>query len=172
MTVCALVISAAALAVIPLASADSTRFNPPKKYYLALGDSVAFGFQAAKFVGGVPPTKFDTGYVDVFASRLRTIRPDLVVVNYGCPGKSTASFLTGPCLYTTLGEQLHDTFEGSQLDAAIAFLRAHPGQVSPITLTLWGNDVREFIASCGGDSCASGPAPEPPRSARSLHGSA
>jgi len=46
---------------------------------------------------------------------------------------------------------LHDDFQGSQLDAAVAFLRAHPGQVSPITLQLFGNDMLELILSCGGD---------------------
>jgi lysophospholipase L1-like esterase len=47
---------------------------------------------------------------------------------------------------------LHDAFKGSQLGAALAFLRAHRGQVSPITLTLWGNDVfDEFAPACKGD---------------------
>jgi lysophospholipase L1-like esterase len=42
------------------------------------------------------------------------------------------------------GHQLHDAFSGTQLDAAVAFLRAHPGEVSPITIMLWGNDIRAF----------------------------
>jgi lysophospholipase L1-like esterase len=48
---------------------------------------------------------------------------------------------------------LHDVFKGAaQLGAALAFLRAHPGQVSPITVTLWGNDVfDEFAPACKGD---------------------
>src|SRR5262249_17937546 len=41
---------------------------------------------------------------------------------------------------------------GTQLAAAVAFLRAHPGRVSPITLTLWGNDLfGEFSPACQGD---------------------
>jgi hypothetical protein len=54
------------------------RFNPPKQYYLALGDSLAFGFQLAKFnanLPSVPPSVFATGYADDFALRLRVIRP-------------------------------------------------------------------------------------------------
>src|SRR4029079_15274968 len=35
----------------------------------------------------------------------------------------------------------------------VSFLRAHPGQVSPITLTLWGNDIREFADSCPDLAC-------------------
>src|SRR5262249_11314146 len=36
---------------------------PPKAYYLALGDSVAYGYQQAKVDAGLPPSAFDTGYV-------------------------------------------------------------------------------------------------------------
>jgi hypothetical protein len=39
---------------------------------------------------------------------------------------------TRPCLWTEFGEQLHDAFTGRQLDAALSFLRAHPGEVSPL----------------------------------------
>lgn len=149
---CTIVAAAAALTATPLAFADpAPQFNPPKKYYLALGDSVAYGFQRSKFVADLPPSGYDTGYVDVFAARLRAIRPDISVVNFGCPGESTRSFQTGPCFFAASGNGLHDNFEGSQLDAAVAFLAAHRGQVSPITVTLWGNDVIAFLRSCGGD---------------------
>jgi lysophospholipase L1-like esterase len=124
----------------------------PKQYYLALGDSITYGYQAYKHEAGLPPSAYDTGYVDVFADHLREIQPGITVVNYGCPGESTRSFLKGPCFWTEFGEQLHDNFTGRQLDAALSFLRAHPGEVSPITLTLWGNNVREFSAACQGDA--------------------
>jgi len=124
----------------------------PKQYYLALGDSITYGYQAYKHAAGLPPSAYDTGYVDVFAAYLREIQPGITVVNYGCPGESTRSFLKGPCLWTEFGEQLHDSFTGRQLDAARAFLREHPGEVSPITVTLWGNNVREFSAECEGDA--------------------
>jgi lysophospholipase L1-like esterase len=124
----------------------------PKQYYLALGDSITFGYQAYKHEASLPPSAFNTGYVDVFAGHLREIQPTIIVVNYGCPGESTRSFLKGPCLWTEFGQQLHDSFTGRQLDAALSFLRAHPGEVSPITVTLWGNNVREFSAACQGDA--------------------
>jgi lysophospholipase L1-like esterase len=134
-------------------SAHSPTFNPPKRYYLALGDSIAFGYQAWRARAGLPPSAFNTGYVDVFADRLRRIQPLLTVVNYGCPGETTTTFLAGGCPWTSVGFPLHDVFSGSQLGAAVAFLRAHPGVVSPITLTLWGNDVREFVGSCPDPAC-------------------
>jgi lysophospholipase L1-like esterase len=150
----ALACLAAAFAAVVLASGvpaspgGEPRFDPPKRYYLALGDSYTYGFQSRKL--GLPAAAFDTGYVDLFAARMRAVRPDLVVVNYGCPGESSVTFSAGGCPARSLVE-LHDHYEGAQLDAAVAFLRAHPGKVSPITLTVWGNDVGDLIRACGGD---------------------
>lgn len=124
----------------------------PNQYYLALGDSITYGYQAYKHAAGLPPSAFDTGYVDMFAKHLRAIQPAITVVNYGCPGESTRSFRKGPCPWIESGEQLHDRFTGRQLDAALSFLREHPGEVSPITVSLWGNNVREFSAACEGDA--------------------
>jgi hypothetical protein len=136
-----------ALSLTPLAAAHRTNpgFDPPKQYYLALGDSLPYGFQQVKFDVGLSPSAFNTGYVDVFAARLRELRPNISVVNFGCPGETTTSFVAAPCFFTTLGGALHDPFTGSQLTAAVAFLRAHRGQVSPITLNLWGNDLSVFV---------------------------
>ena len=120
----------------------------PKSYYLALGDSITYGYQAFKAQANLPPSAFNTGYVDAFAARLRQIRPQITIVNYGCPGESTESFVNGPCLWTETGHQLHDAFSGTQREAAFAFLRAHPGQVSPITLTLAGNDLPWLLGPC------------------------
>jgi hypothetical protein len=81
-------------------------------------------------------------------------------VNYGCPGESTDSFISGPCPWSEDGRPLHDSFSGSQLAAAVAFLRSHRGKVSPITLTLWGNDVAALVDSCGGElACVQSQAP-------------
>ena len=153
-----IVVFTAAIVVLGATSAAG-QADPPRQYYLALGDSIAYGYQASKHRAGLPPSAFNTGYVDVFAEHLRQIQPAITVVNYGCPGETTKSFIKGPCLWSTFGEQLHDSFSGSQLDAAVAFLSAHPGAVSPITLTLWGNDVREFADSCKDLACIQNRAP-------------
>lgn len=143
-----------------LASAATPKFNPPKSYYLALGDSVTYGYQGSKVVPGFTAEDFNTGYVDVFAAQLRSIQPTIRVVNYGCPGESSTTFISGSCPANRIGFPLHDPFSGPQLDAALAFLRAHPGEVSPITVTLWGNDVRELLEACGPDlSCVLSGAP-------------
>jgi lysophospholipase L1-like esterase len=140
---------ATALVVIAAgASAASAGSAAPQAYYLALGDSMAYGFQPGKARRGLPPSGFNTGYVDVFAARLRALAPGIQVVNYGCPGESIVTFAKGRCPWLAEGNRLHDSFHGSQLDAALAFVQAHPGQVSPITITLWGNDVAALEEAC------------------------
>jgi lysophospholipase L1-like esterase len=156
------VCAASAAWLVPLALGGSVRpvVAPPQSYYLALGDSITYGFQPPKAKAGLPPSRFNTGYVDVFAARLRTIAPKIRLVNYGCPGESTKTFVGGGCPGRGDVKGLHDAFKGSQLDAALAFLRAHPGQVSPITLTLWGNDLDELAGACKGNfACIQAGAP-------------
>ena len=51
----------------------------PKSYYLALGDSIADGYQPTR-KPGTRATAFDSGYVDVFAARLRELSPKIQVV--------------------------------------------------------------------------------------------
>ena len=165
----ALLRSAVVLLTLAASSADiagqsATRFNPPKQYYLALGDSLAFGFQFDTFnanVPFVPASLFSTGYVDAFAGMLREIRPGITTVNYGCPVETTVTFIQGGCTYTASGFPLHDPYAGSQLSAALAFLDAHRGQVSPITVNIGINDLIALRTLCGSDvSCyfANGPA--------------
>src|SRR5229473_3991813 len=134
--------SATAASATPL-----PRPTPPENYYLALGDSVAYGFQTSKALAGLPPAAFSTSYADLVAAQLRQLRPRIATVNYSCPGESTTSFLL-PCIWKTSGHALHNDYTGSQLDAALAFLAAHRGQVSPITLSLNGNDINDFLQTC------------------------
>jgi lysophospholipase L1-like esterase len=126
---------------VSAASGTSPRpvYQSPQSYYLALGDSMAYGFQPTK--ANAPASAVKTGYVDLFAARLRKLSSKIKVVNYGCPGESTVTFARGGCDWLKHGGKLHDAFRGPQLEAALSILRAHPGEVSPITVTLWGNDV-------------------------------
>jgi lysophospholipase L1-like esterase len=121
------------------AAAQQPVYQPPQSYYLALGDSMAYGFQPPK--ANLPPSAVKTGYVDVLAAKLRKLSPQIKVVDYGCPAESTVTFVGGGCDWLKHGGKLHDPFHGAQLAAALAFLRAHPGKVSPITMTLWGGDL-------------------------------
>lgn len=137
-----------AAALVALSSATAAQPPAPSRYYLALGDSLAYGMQPDKVERGAPPAAFNTGYVDVFAAKLRGLNPRLEVVNYGCPGESTITFANGGCPWLAEGRKLHDAFRGAQLAAALAFLKAHRGEVSPITLTLAGNDIIPAFDTC------------------------
>ena len=144
----------------------------PKHYYLALGDSIAYGIQPAKVTAGLPPAGFKSGYVDDFAKRLRMLSPTLRVVNYSCPGESTRTFISGLCPWTVNAQKLHDPYTGAQLRAALTFLHAHPGQVSPITITLWGNDENELSDACNGSyKCVAARAPQAIRAFASRYAS-
>jgi lysophospholipase L1-like esterase len=112
-------------------------------YYLALGASYAFGFQGAKFqselqTGTYSAASFDTGYVDDFAQMLAAGRSRLRTVNLSCPGETSDSFIGGGCRFHLAGLSLHDDYPAgvSQLNAALAFLNAHPHQVHVITISL------------------------------------
>lgn len=160
------IIAVAALGFIawaPHPAAASSRANSsPQQYYLALGDSLAFGFQLAKFdaqlgqYGTVSPTAFTTGYVDDFAQRISSIQPTIQTMNYGCPGETSAQFLAAAGC-PTYPFPLHAGYAGSQMASALAFLHAHPGQVSPITLDIGTNDVEDMVQQCGGYTTASLP---------------
>jgi lysophospholipase L1-like esterase len=145
------------LLIVPAAQANPRpgSVTPPKAYYLALGDSLAYGFQQAKFDSESPnvdPATFDTGYVDDFAARLARLSPGIQVINEGCPGETSDSLIngnvtTGPG-HCARGNGwpwalLHHPYTDShtQLSDAIAFLRAHPRQTSPVTIDIGANDL-------------------------------
>ena len=143
---------AASLVSTASVSAGPQSFNQPKHYYLALGDSLAFGYQQAKFnaeaaAGSVDAATFDTGYVDDFAAKLRAVKHPTRTVNFGCPGETTASYFSACAWNAALGLPLHNAYSGSQEAAALAFIGAHRNQVSPITLDLGANDTTPCLLS-------------------------
>ena len=142
---CVLAALLAALAL--LLSASGASATKPQRTYLALGDSLAFGYQQARFNELFPnenPAAFDTGYVDDFGHFLLKTHRDIAVVDDGCPGETTDSFINGPCLYQLAFPLHHPYIDGptsSQLSDALAYLYANPGTVSPITLDIGANDA-------------------------------
>jgi lysophospholipase L1-like esterase len=167
----ALVAALLALLVAPATSAAQSR---PGSDYLALGDSLAYGYQAARFNAQFPNVNeatFNTGYVDRLSFWLRLRNPSIKTTNDGCPGESTESFIRGgrgPGTGFTFvpnpafcGDQpapgvgaiyskawLHHFYPGTQLADALAFLAAHPN-TNPITIDLGSNDVLIFLRQCG-----------------------
>jgi lysophospholipase L1-like esterase len=104
--------------------------------YLALGDSLAFGYSEAKFnslLPEEPASAYDTGYVDDFGKLLGLFEPGVQTVNDGCP-----------CEYG-LHFPLHHPYSGSQLADALSYLSSHPGAVNPITIDIGANDALGVI---------------------------
>ncbi|MCL2769539.1 MAG: SGNH/GDSL hydrolase family protein [Solirubrobacterales bacterium] len=111
--------------------------------YLALGDSLAFGYSQAKFEALAPQdpaAAFDTGYVDDFARFLKRFE-HVQVVNDGCPGETTESMMKA-CAYQEAGLPLHHPYpKESQLSNALAYIAAHPGEVGTISIDIGANDA-------------------------------
>ncbi len=67
--------------------------------YLALGDSLAYGYHAAQFASEYPnvkATNYEENYVNDFAGALKLINPSLQTINLGCPGETSESMIYGP----------------------------------------------------------------------------
>ena len=103
-------------------------------YYLSLGDSLAQGYQP---IGGPwSPTGLsghNHGYVDELFKLTRERYEQLQEVKLGCGGETTTTlrFGGGSCSYE----------QGSQLDAAAAFLEEHGEEVAYVTIDIGGNDL-------------------------------
>lgn len=116
-------------------SAKKPSFVGPKPYYLALGDSLAFGYQ--------PDLNFSSGYTGDFFNNLRG-HGTQHIANMACPGETSVTFLNGKCPYPYLRKY---PYTGSQMNAALKYLHQHAGQVSPVTLDIGANDVLGDINS-------------------------
>ena len=113
---------ASVLALATPAAADA------RSYYLALGDSLAAGYQPD------PTISRDEGYV---ARVHRALGHRLILENLACDGATTATLLTGGggCAYHRAA---------SQLAAAESFLRRH--RVRLVTIDIGGNDVNHCVS--------------------------
>jgi lysophospholipase L1-like esterase len=96
-------------------------------YYLALGDSLAAGYQP------LSPLDRTDGYVWQLHDKLSAADPKLSLENLGCGGETTGTLLHGGiCDYPG---------QDSQLAAAERFLHAHKDKVTLITVDIGGNDL-------------------------------
>jgi lysophospholipase L1-like esterase len=125
------------------------------RYYLSLGDSIAFGFQQQRFdtllrAGRYRPSAFP-GFTTAVARSLAAAGHPVTVVNYGCPGETTVTFMGGGCPFRFVGARLHDPYDDAQLIAAVDFLRQHRGAVSLVTVALGSNDLSGLRHRCGVD---------------------
>lgn len=114
--------------------------------YLALGDSVPFGFNP--LVNAKDADNF-VGYPEIVAGQL-----ELKDVNATCPGEATGGFLslTGtdnvcrPYRFL-LKDPLHVKYSGTQMAFALSYLRHHHN-TRLITLTVGANDAFRWQKDC------------------------
>jgi lysophospholipase L1-like esterase len=150
-----------ALALAPAAGAKGVGST-----YLALGDSLAYGYHQAQFQeelkekGFVEAKNVNDGYVDDFGAALKLLNPKLQIVNDGCPGETTETMIKGSgaygpeyCAGGPTGSPfpkafLHHPYPGTQLEDALAIAKG-PG-VGTITLDIGANDILQFLGhTCG-----------------------
>ena len=128
----ATVLAACSGSAVPRAALAGPDPSPvPPTYYLALGDSLSQGVQPD--AAGVSVETRD-GYSDQVYAALRRSHPTLELVKLGCPGETTSTMINGGiCHYQG----------GSQLAAAVGFLRAHRGRVLLVTIDIGANDPEQ-----------------------------
>ena len=155
---------AAAASLMPALPASATPVTGPAANgtYLALGDSVAFGYvppQAVPAPNYFDPSSF-VGYPEDVARALH-----IRVSNASCPGETTASFLVpgaqsngcenspGSASGYRTEYPLHVQYPGTQMQYALKYLAVHR-HTRLVTIDIGANDV--FLCQeTTADACAS-----------------
>lgn len=111
------------------AAADQPRPTEPRAmgWYLALGDSLAAGYQPGQ------GDDRDGGYVGDVLEAVQSEQPKTKLVNLACSGATTVSMVEGDedCAYE----------EGTQLAQAVEFLHAHARNTRLVTIDVGANDI-------------------------------
>ena len=118
--------------------------------YLALGDSVVFGYEEPNVVPApdYPVASSFVGYPEMLGTGLK-----LKVANASCPGETSSSLVNasaasfgceqpqpgGTVAYRT-AFPLHVKYTGSQLAYAVTYLKSHPG-TRLVSLMIGANDL-------------------------------
>jgi lysophospholipase L1-like esterase len=164
---------AAALALsATVLAATASAAKPPHEGYLAIGDSLAFGYSQQLFneneKTGENPAAFTNGYVDDY---LKTLPAGVALTNDGCPGETTDSMIgngplsaqmaaalgtTGeaPCAYKYVAKHpLHNEYVGtsSQLENALEVTKVigkGENPITTITLNIGANDQLHQLRQC------------------------
>ena len=140
-----------ALAGAPLFGANASNYT-----YLALGDSIPFGFDPTITA---PATEKYVGYPEIVADVLH-LRKSKKLVNTACPGETSGSFLQlgapdngclGPGPQGQPGFKysvgLHTSYTESQAAFAIAELSTNK-HINLVTLSIGGNDLLLVAQQC------------------------
>lgn len=113
--------------------------------YLALGDSVAFGWHDG--IADPWNPHWFVGYANYLAELI-----DLPLVNAACPSEASGSFLDtrqpdDGCRDFKDHHPLHVEYDSTQLEYALSFVAAHP-RLRLVTLQLGANDLQLMVKYC------------------------
>jgi lysophospholipase L1-like esterase len=162
----------AALSAMTMPSIAAAKTPKIKKTYVALGDSLAFGYSQQLFNENEKtfenPAGFEHGYASDYYNEYVNVSGKYGYVNYACPGETTGSLIgNGPLLAKiqaavpgVTGEAacayhfadhlpMHNEYSGSQLESAIATINADKAAGKPvkvITLDIGANDQLHDVA--------------------------
>jgi len=162
--------AAMVLAISAVFASSAGAAAPIKESYLALGDSLAFGYSQQLFnenFPAEPPSAFERGYAHFYFIHLKPVLEGVQQVNNGCPAETTDSMIgngplagafgipgEAPCDYHAKGFPLHHEYGPagtSQLEntiGTIAGLAAAGKPVTHVTLDIGANDELHAIAKC------------------------
>lgn len=145
----AIFVADAAITTVSAATSDDDR---DARAYLALGDSVAFGYITQAGFAYINADNF-VGYPAYIAQAKRFNKADAT-----CPGETTGSFLSSAaadfgCRAFRSRAPLHGSYTSTQAEFAITFLNAHK-ETRLVTIALGANDLFLLETSCAGNpSC-------------------
>ena len=128
---------------------DQPTIAPPR-YYVALGDSYAVGFQPGESL-------YRHGYANQVVNDARRRGQRLQLVNFGCNGATTTTLLDATsCVHPAT----HGAPYGglSQAAAAERFLAMHRGQIALVTVSIGFNDYLPCVGTANLERCLGQPA--------------
>jgi hypothetical protein len=129
-------------------SSESEEFKLKRVKYLALGDSIAFGFNPLVATPSVPSSY--KGYPEVIG----TILPNSVT-NAGCPGETSGSLLSAKapdngCRNWKAAYSLHADYDTTQIEFAQAYIAANP-DTKFVSINIGANDLLLVQKQCLGN---------------------
>jgi lysophospholipase L1-like esterase len=122
-----------------MAGPDHQKPGSSKGWYVALGDSLAAGYQ---------PDTGDhkrAGYVGQVFSTLKDSQPNTKMRTFACSGETSTSLVKGGVC--------DDYAEGSQLAQARYFLTRHSRSTRLVTLSIGANDVTPCLSDPDTQTC-------------------
>lgn len=135
-----------AVGLLLVASGTATGASNRPTDYLALGDSLAFGY--SPLVNPASAGNF-IGYPDTVSAALKEH-----LTNASCPGETSSHLINlagsdNDCGLWRANLPLHVAYSTTQLAFADAFLRAHP-KTLVVSIDIGANDLSVLVKSCVG----------------------